>query len=66
MFFSSIAIVWVIVNKDTSTFYFMYQSNSQSKGNLKVLEVYKQILDNISRGEIYYRERNFLVQEILI
>ena len=44
----------------------MYQSSSQSKGNLKVLEVYKQILDNISRGEIYYRERNFLVQEILI
>ena len=44
----------------------MNQSSSQSKGNLKVLEVYKQILDNIPRAEIYYRERNFLFQEILI
>ena len=44
----------------------MYQSSRQSKGNLKVLEVYKQILDNTSRGEIYYRERNFLDQESLI
>ncbi len=44
----------------------MYQSCSQSEGNLKVLEVYKQILDNTPRGEIHYRERNFLVQEILI